>query len=144
MLSSRSEDLPARLEGPPTYEIPESRKALLTKELEKRKTGGELVSFGFSASNACNGWIPLHHRSGSAIQPEKSSSPRVRWAKFSSRVVSSTRSQNMRPSNVQIRVHIRCNIGLWWAYCSGTIAARDDPNHILQTANMADVTTQHV
>jgi hypothetical protein len=66
-------DLPATFEGPPTYEIPESRKALLTGELEKRKTGGELISFGFSASNACSGWIPLHYRSASAIQP----SPRI-------------------------------------------------------------------
>ena len=73
---SERADLPATLEGPPTYEIPESRKALLTEELEKRKTGGELVSFGFSASNAFGGWIPLHHRSESAIQPEKSS-PRL-------------------------------------------------------------------
>lgn len=72
MLLTRRADPPETLEGAQTYETPESRKALLTEELEKRKTGGELVSFGFSASNACSDCIPLHHRSGNAIQNKSS------------------------------------------------------------------------
>ena len=135
MLSTKTADLPAKFEGPPTYEILELRKALLTEELEKRKTGGELVSFGFSASNACSSWIPLHHLSGSAIQPDKSS-PRVRWAKFSNRVVPSTRSQKhetiQRSHKRSHNVHIRYGAIL---DCGGTIAARIDRK------NMADMKT---
>ena len=80
MLLTRRADPPVTLEGAQTYESPESRKALLKEELEKERRGKELVSFGFSASNACSGCIPLHHRSGSAIQK----SPRVRRAMCSS------------------------------------------------------------
>lgn len=45
----------------------------LTEELEKRVETRVFVSFGFSASNASGGWIPLHHRSQSEIQPEMQS-----------------------------------------------------------------------